>query len=214
MNQALWIIFVFMSGMGFGLLIKSISDILITRRMKQLTIDDVATHKQEIVFFALATGIIWALIAGQDGLNIQSIANMLLISVALMIALVDLKIQKIPNELLLLVLVIGTTLIISGWPGGHLVINIAGFIIGFVIFVLPAFLGRGAGWGDVKYAAVVGFCLGIHGLIFAILMMSIAVLLYATVFLVRKKEDLKKKIALGPFITLGFTIVLVFNLAA
>jgi hypothetical protein len=36
-----------------------------------------------------------------------------------MIALVDLKIQKIPNELLLLAILIGIGLMVSGWPKGH-----------------------------------------------------------------------------------------------
>jgi prepilin signal peptidase PulO-like enzyme (type II secretory pathway) len=106
-----------------------------------------------------------------------------------MIALVDLKIQKIPNELLLLAILIGIGLMVSGWPKGHPALNIAGFVIGFIIFMLPTFIGRGAGWEDVKYAAVVGFCLGVHGLIFAILMMSLAVIFYAALFLVRRKED-------------------------
>ncbi|WKY45699.1 A24 family peptidase [Eubacteriaceae bacterium ES2] len=214
MPQTLGSLLILLAGMGFGLLIKFISDMLIKKRLKQLMTVSGSIKNQEMIFFSMTNGLIWWLFFKQYGIESQAASNMLLFSIALMIALVDLKIQKIPNELLLLEIIIGIGLIISTWPDGDPGIRIAGFVIGFVIFMIPALIGRAAGWGDVKYAAVVGFCLGIQGLILAILMMSIAVIFYAIIFLVRKREDLKKRIALGPFITLGFSMVLVFNLMA
>jgi prepilin signal peptidase PulO-like enzyme (type II secretory pathway) len=91
-------------------------------------------------------------------------------------------------------------------------INILGLLIGFIIFFLPAMFGKGAGWGDVKYAAAVGFCLGVYGMISAIMIMTFFLMIYASYLIISRKGNLKSKVALGPFMASGFVSVLILNL--
>lgn len=87
---------------------------------------------------------------------------------------------------------------------------IAGFIIGMVIFFIPAFLSKGIGMGDVKLMGAVGFSLGLMGLLYTIVIMGTGVFIYV---LLKNKgnivEILTVKIPLGPFITMGAAIVLI-----
>ncbi|MDK2943059.1 MAG: hypothetical protein PWP56_2572, partial [Acetobacterium sp.] len=75
-----------------------------------------------------------------------------------------------------------------------------------------AMIGKGAGWGDVKYAAAVGFCLGVYGIISAIMIMTFFLMIYTIYLIIRRKGNLKSKVALGPFMASGFVSVLVINL--
>ena len=73
-------------------------------------------------------------------------------------------------------------------------------------------IGKGAGWGDVKYAAAVGFCLGAYGILAAVLIMTLFLALYTVYIILTGKGSLKSKIALGPFMASGFVAVLVLNI--
>jgi len=107
---------------------------------------------------------------------------------------------------------VGGAFIITGQPITNIGMNIFGLVIGFIIFFLPAMIGKGAGWGDVKYAAAVGFCLGAYGIISAIVIMTFFLMIYAFYLIISGKGNLKSKVALGPFMASGFVSVLIFNL--
>jgi leader peptidase (prepilin peptidase)/N-methyltransferase len=137
---------------------------------------------------------------------------MLLLSIGMILALIDISIKKIPNELVLMTIIVGGAFIIAGQPLTSIGMNLFGLVIGFIIFLLPAMLGKGAGWGDVKYAAAIGFCLGGYGILTAILIMTFFLMIFTAYLIIRGKGNLKSKVALGPFMAAGFAAVLFLNL--
>lgn len=91
----------------------------------------------------------------------------------------------------LMTLFVGAAFMITGQPITSLATSVFGLVIGFVIFLLPAMIGKGAGWGDVKYAATVGFCLGVYGIISAIMIMTFILMIYAAYLIIRKIVNIK-----------------------
>ncbi|MDI3536358.1 MAG: hypothetical protein PWP16_1009 [Eubacteriaceae bacterium] len=76
MNQTLYSLLIFLAGMGFGLIIKSISDMLIRKRLKQLMKASDSEKRQEMIFFGVANGMIWWMMLTQYGFNLQAITSM------------------------------------------------------------------------------------------------------------------------------------------
>jgi leader peptidase (prepilin peptidase)/N-methyltransferase len=66
------------------------------------------------------------------------------------------------------------------------------------------------GWGDVKYAGVVGFYIGLTGLFQAIMIMSISLGVFAIYLLLSKKGNLKTMAPMGPAFSLGFFVTILF----
>jgi prepilin signal peptidase PulO-like enzyme (type II secretory pathway) len=156
--------------------------------------------------------IIWLIFVRINGLESKTLESMILFSICIILSAVDISIKKIPNELVLMTIFVGGAFIVTGQPITSIGMNVFGLLIGFIIFFLPAMIGKGAGWGDVKYAAAVGFCLGAYGIISAIMIMTFFLMIYACYLIISGKGSLKSKVALGPFMASGFVSVLVLNL--
>jgi leader peptidase (prepilin peptidase)/N-methyltransferase len=83
-----------------------------------------------------------------------------------------------------------------------------GFAAGFMLFQVPAMLGISIGWGDVKYAGAAGFYLGLAGLFQAILIMAIGMGLYGIYLKITKKGNLKTRVPMGPYLSLGMMLAI------
>lgn len=128
------------------------------------------------------------------------------------LSVVDGSIRKIPNELLLALLILKSGAIaISGNPVSFLP-ALAGLAAGFILFLIPSRIGISIGWGDIKLAAAAGFCLGIVGLFQAVLVMAAVLAIYSLYLIITKRGDLKTKVAIGPPLSLGMMVTLLFPL--
>ncbi|MCR5671278.1 MAG: A24 family peptidase [Butyrivibrio sp.] len=135
-------------------------------------------------------------------------------------AYTDIKERRIPNPLLLtLLLSWGVLRILQHvFPAGERAfsfvgVSITGALLGAAIcggiFLLAYILGRGKlGAGDVKLAFVTGLFMGIDSGLMAMLIGMIAYVLYVLVFVRRKKISLKDALPLAPFILAGVVTVL------
>ncbi|WP_050740365.1 prepilin peptidase [Acetobacterium bakii] len=200
--------------LGFvtGLIMEKASGILISNRVNTFAIPEFLGRIRKSLMWATLNAFSWLFVIGIIGLNPQSMETILIISVCIVLSMVDMSIRKIPNELILLTIIIGTSFVITGHELGNIGMNLMGFAVGFILFLLPAYIGRGAGWGDVKYAAAVGFCLGVYGFLTAIIIMSFILLICTAYIILTGKGNLKSKIALGPFMAFGFVSVLIINI--
>ena len=122
------------------------------------------------------------------------------------ISLVDLRVRRIPNALVLALLAWGLVQVI--WLGQPPLAALLGLLAGGGLLLLIALAGRGAmGAGDVKLAgalgAVLGYPLVLHGLFYGILAGGAA----ALVLLVTRRVGRKDYIAYGPYLALGAWIV-------
>jgi len=203
---------ILMLGAVAGLIMEKASINLINKRVGELRIIRFSGTNAKTVMWAIINSLSWFFLVWINGIHANTIECMLLISVSIILSVVDITIKKIPNELILLTLIIGAGFMITDNRLGSISINLIGFALGFILFLLPAFIGKGAGWGDVKYAAVVGFCLGVYGFLTAIIIMTIVLLIFTAYIMLTGKGNLKTKIALGPFMAFGFVSVLIINI--
>lgn len=211
MNQLIIDAVIFSLGAIIGVCMEKASLYLIKRRENTLRVYQFSGSEKKTLFWAGINGTGWLMLIKINGLEANTLECMLLLSVCIVLSVVDMSIKKIPNELIILTLIIGAAFSITSQPIWSLGINVFGLGLGFIIFFLPAIIGKGAGWGDVKFAAAVGFCLGVYGILSAVLIMAICLLGYIVYLIISGKGNLKTRVALGPFIASGFISVLILN---
>lgn len=174
-----------------------------------IKIEDIIIH---LIMSAAGAVIIW-----KQDFSIMAIYSFLLLMICEVIAVIDLHHRIIPNDLMLFMIIIRlifgipNLLGVNAFPEFNILYSLLGLLGGFVIFAFPAVLSKSIGAGDVKLAAAVGFCLGIMGLLYAIVLMGICVIAYA---LIQSKMSIKmmihNMIPMGPFIAVAMLVVLNF----
>lgn len=212
MNQFAITVLVLLTGAVVGALLEKSSVYLIKQRVNILKHPQFSGSVSKTIFWAIMNAFVWLVFVKLNGLEAKTLEYVMLFSICIILSAVDISIKKIPNELVLMTIFVGGAFVITGQPITSIGMNIFGLVIGFIIFFLPAMIGKGAGWGDVKYAAAVGFCLGVYGIISAIMIMTFFLMIYTIYLIIRRKGNLKSKVALGPFMASGFVSVLVINL--
>jgi Flp pilus assembly protein protease CpaA len=123
------------------------------------------------------------------------------------IAVTDWLIRKIPNEALLALIIIRLVQILVLGRLAVLGASLTGMIAGYFFFLLPTLLKMNIGGGDVKLAAVIGFCVGFVGMVQAVVIMGLQVGVMSIILLLTHRGNLKTKIALGPFLASGMFIL-------
>jgi prepilin signal peptidase PulO-like enzyme (type II secretory pathway) len=144
--------------------------------------------------------------------RIGGIAAMAMTLVLLSVAAVDLDIRKIPNEMLLALLGIKLVSILVYFDWNSVINSLVGFALGAVMLFIPVFSMIGIGMGDMKLIAVMGFCLGFTGLLQTLVVMGIAMGIYALVLVITKQGGLKSTAAMGPPLALGMFLTMLFPL--
>lgn len=142
--------------------------------------------------------------------GVQIVGSILILA---SIAIIDNSVRKIPNELIAALVILKAVTAIVGGDPASLIPAAIGMAAGFVLFLIPSRFGVYIGWGDIKFAAVAGFCLGIIGILQATLIMSAALVVYLLYLNITKKGNWKTKVAIGPSLSLGIGITLLFPLA-
>lgn len=133
-----------------------------------------------------------------------------LFCICLSIGWIDGIIRKIPNELLLLLILCKVVFLIVNHQLEFIVQGFIGLAAGFFIFMIPSFWGIPIGAGDIKYAAVIGFYLGILNLFQVILIMSFGLLAFLLYLVIMKKGNWKTAAAIGPYISFGVMLTALF----
>ena len=135
-----------------------------------------------------------------------------LLIVAALIAIIDLRIRLVPNELVLVMLALGSAFQVLHSGFGSLLTSAACMIAMIVLFTAAAgFVGFGkVGAGDVKLAAAMGLALGYPNIIIALAVLCAALFLYILTGLILKKLTLKSMFPFAPFMMTGMAAALVF----
>lgn len=142
----------------------------------------------------------------------QVIIYIAIVSALIVILFADLKFHIIPDEMNVLLLVAAFALQWTNAVGlyGHLEYALAGLILsGGLLLLFIATKGKGLGFGDVKFAFVMGFLLGLFNGFAALYIAFILGGIFSTYLLISKKAKAKTKIAFGPFLIVG-TVVMLF----
>ena len=130
------------------------------------------------ILTSLINCIIWVAILFITGISLYSIELFFIFTILLLIALIDLKILIIPNELLVALLCVTTVFYFTNCDKTSLINHLCGLFVGFFICFLTSFIRGGIGAGDVKLASCIGFFVGVTGVLVSLILMSALLLIY------------------------------------
>ena len=145
-----------------------------------------------------------------------AIRNELLLIPIASIAVVDSLVRKIPNPLLLYMMIVQAVYltyysVTQKNPSIFLTAAI-GFIIGFGSCAFTTMLKVPVGAGDTKYCAVLGLCIYFPLFLQSMVIVGLLALVCLVYLKVTKKGGIKTMIPLGPLISLGSVISVCFPL--
>jgi prepilin signal peptidase PulO-like enzyme (type II secretory pathway) len=136
----------------------------------------------------------------------------LFIMMALNISAVDYLLRRIPNSLLLgMILLKIADIVVEVKFTDAFVIDVVGeavfgLLAVYIICTLPAIVGITMGAGDVKYCSTLGFVFGIVGFAQAMFVMAVLLVLYWAYLKKTKKGNMKTSAPMGPFLSAGALI--------
>ena len=130
------------------------------------------------------------------------------------IACIDRRSKRIPNEILLALVYIRALVLIAecvmypSYALSMIISALLGSILGGGMFLICYFITRGGvGMGDVKL-----FFLGSGGIMAVIVTTVFSSAVYSIVQLVRKKAKLKDEIAFAPFVWIGLILTMALGI--
>lgn len=135
-----------------------------------------------------------------------------LFSTAVLIAIIDLRIRIVPNELLLVMIFEGIAFQAVQFGFMAILMSTICMIAMIVLFTAVAgFMGFDkVGAGDVKLAGAMGLALGYPYTITALLIMSAVFLIFSMVGLAIRKLSLKSMLPFAPFMMTGMVFTLAY----
>lgn len=188
-------------GLAFGAMSRLWSDQMIRTRSVIQT-DSQATSLSKIVSLSpklswltwLALSVVCfianALVA-KDWTDWSIISSYTIVLLAL--SRTDWIIRKIPNPTLLALILIRSGSFFFIRDLDLVAQSLAGLIVGYFFFQLPTLTGRTIGMGDVKLAAVIGYCTGWKGMLFSVALMGITISLYLLLLILTGRGNLRNR---------------------
>ena len=157
-------------------------------------------------------GILWVILYLRFGLSFEFYGLAVLSSLLLVISVIDLEIQEIPDGLNILGFIAGIIYIAVQWDIDLVLSSFAGLLIGSGLFFLIAFLSKGGmGGGDIKLLGVLGIWLGWKLTMLLILLSFFIGALVSVFLIITKIKSRKDYIPFGPFIAIGAYIAIIFG---
>lgn len=196
-------------GFVFGILLYYLKNEYLKYKIKYVT---VKAQRCNLFLYAIINCIGWTAIYQQYSFNLKFIIYILIYSLCIIISDIDLKINLIPNELILILIFLASVLLIFSHDEESIILHIIGFSIGFLLFFIPFVFKNQAGAGDVKLASVIGLILGYPQIIYSLLLMCLFVMVELLRAFISKKGGLKTKTAYAPFICAGLMSVIIFKI--
>lgn len=177
--------------------------------------------KQWKVLFVLVS-VLLACLCGYRTAGTVDAISMLKLLVGLCVlnaaAMTDMELMRIPNTLVLMLplarvlflaaeFLIGDTHTVS-----RLISSVVGAAFCLVALLLVSALSRGGlGLGDVKVMTALGFLLGFYTTLYTLIFSCFASTGAAVLLLLTKKKTMKDAIPMGPFLYVGYVIVLLLG---
>lgn len=164
----------------------------------------------------LITGISFALIDSSFTFDIlsfseifRSIFTLIFISCMIAIFITDLKYRIIPDEVLVF-FGFSALLYIYIFERNQIMPDILSAFISsaFFLFLVIITRGRGMGMGDVKYALLMGFILGIPKIIIGLYLAFLTGGVISIILIIAGLKKMKSTIPFGPFLVLGTAVTL------
>lgn len=142
-----------------------------------------------------------------------AIRNELLLIPIASIAVVDSLVRKIPNPLLLYMIIVQVIYLVyySVTNDPQILLTAGfGFFVGFASCAFTTLLKVPVGNGDTKYCAVLGMCIYLQSFLQSMVLVGLIAIICLIYLKVTKKGGLKTMIPLGPLISLATVISICF----
>lgn len=135
----------------------------------------------------------------------------LIFTLSVIIAIIDLQIRLIPNELVLALLVLGLIFQITYFGKESLPSSILTMFGMMLIFsVVAGAMGFGkVGAGDVKLAGAIGLTLGYPNILTALIVLAALIVIYCSIGLATKRLTLRSMFPFAPFMMAGTVSALI-----
>jgi leader peptidase (prepilin peptidase)/N-methyltransferase len=177
--------------------------------------DQVARRAVRAPIVEVGTAVLFALTALRFGLSWELPAFLFLAAVGVLLAVIDLQHQLLPNRVVLPSIGIGAVLLVAALPEAGwdaLVRAVLGAGLLFVVFLVLALISpRGLGMGDVKLAGLLGLYLGWIGwsaVFVGALAGFVLQALLALVLLAGRRIGLRGDLPFGPAMLLGAAVAI------
>lgn len=150
--------------------------------------------------------------AGEAGQQFQIIYHLILVSSLIAIFFADLKYRIIPDQILILLAVV-TFIYLYFFQRNNLPDHLLAALIFFSIFFILVLVtrGKGMGLGDVKYAFVMGFILGMSFSVVSFYLSFLTGAVISLILIIKGKKKMKSTIPFGPFLTASTAITLFYG---
>lgn len=216
--QSIWlkILIGVVYGIALGLITIPLSKSLTLSRTEdpaKAAVIDKSIFKAMAVLIAVASSV--GVVFTSTDLAVM-IRNLILLIPIASIAVVDSLVRKIPNPLLLVMIIVQAIYLTYYSISNHTLQNFImagfGFFIGFAACTVPSIIKVPVGNGDVKYCAVLGLCIYFSGFLQSMILMGVFALVCLIFLKVTKKGGMKTLIPMGPLISIGAVITICFPL--
>lgn len=159
-------------------------------------------------------GVFWYLASMKMDIIFSAILVGIMISLGLIIAFIDINIRIIPNELVLIMMVVGLIFQVSTYGFKSLIPSLISMVVMMTVFISVAgFVGFGkVGAGDVKLAAAMGLSLGYPTITIAVIIMAVVLIIFIAAGLLFKKIYMTTMLPLAPFMIAGYIGSLLLSL--
>jgi len=199
-------------GLILGLLIPEMSRRIINHKCEQMSREPKQSRFDGRLFqivLCVINGVVWAF----TSLQLKPASALLcsiLITLAILFSIIDIRIHIIPNELIIITLAVGILFQLIHFGVKSLLISIASMLIMMIILlVVGLVIGLDkVGAGDVKLAGAMGLVLGYPLIMTAVLYMSLAMIAYCVIGIWIRKLTLVSMFPFAPFMMFGMIISL------
>lgn len=151
----------------------------------------------------LLTGIVFLLLFNKFFISMELLKYAMLSSLLIVVTVIDLERQEIPDELIIFGLIAGLLFNIYNIKT-DMIPGIMGFVLGGGVFLIIAMLTNGAmGGGDIKLMAVLGLFFGWKIIILISIIAFIIGAVISLILIAVKVKSRKDYIPFGPFIAIA-----------
>ena len=119
----------------------------------------------------------------------------------------------IPNWILLVLFLIKILGVIIEFSIISLIDSFLGLVLAVITFIIPKIFKMSIGWGDVKFAAVLGLWLGVVNFIYGMLISVFSALIYLILRKFISKKDIKNyPLPLGLVMSFGAIFICILEI--
>ena len=169
----------------------------------------------------LVCSLVFAGIAWRFGMSWQTGFLLVVASVLIVVGLIDLDTQFIPDRLLLPLAIVATVVIVvAGWANATAqtgtILGSSWYVgaalgAGSIGVIVAVTRGRGMGIGDIKLAGILGILLGGSQVLVALFAAFVIGAFVGLSLIASKRLTLKSRLPFGPFLILGWFIALIWG---